>query len=147
VTYLDTSALVKRFVSEAGTKEVQSLQAKGEPVASATIAYVELYSGLTRRHREGVLSQLHYRRACRSFERDWMAIVKVELSDEILNSARSLIQRHALRAFDAVHLASALGLQAAVNSPVTFVAADRRLLRAAAGERLATVNPEAPKSR
>jgi hypothetical protein len=35
------------------------------------------------------------------------------------------------------------GLQAAVNEPVTFVAADRRLLRAAAGERLATVDPEA----
>jgi hypothetical protein len=48
-----------------------------------------------------------------------------------------------MRAFDAIHLASALGLQAAANEPVTFVAADQRLLRAAAGERLATVNPEA----
>ncbi len=142
MTYLDTSALVKRFVSEAGTSEVRSLLTKGEPVASATIAYVELYSGLTRRHREGGLSQLQYRRACRHLERDWMALIKVELGDDILSSARTLIQRYALRAFDAIHLASALGLQAAVNEPVTFMASDARLLRAATGERLATINPE-----
>ena len=142
MTYLDTSALVKRFVLEAGSSKVQSLLADDEPVASATIAYAELYSGLTRRHREGVLSRLQYRLACRRVERDWMAVVKVELGADILASARELIQRHGLRAFDAIHLASALGLQAAANEPVTFVAADQRLLRAAVGERLATVNPE-----
>jgi len=142
VTYLDTSALVKRFVLEAGSSKVQSLLADDEPVASATIAYAELYSGLTRRHREGVLSRLQYRLACRRVERDWMAVVKVELGADILASARELIQRHGLRAFGAIHLASALGLQAAANEPVTFVAADQRLLRAAVGEHLATVNPE-----
>ncbi len=47
MTYLDTSALVKRFVSEAGSREVQGLLTGGEPIASATIAYAELYSGLT----------------------------------------------------------------------------------------------------
>ena len=147
MTYLDTSALVKRFVSEAGSRGVQSLMTGGEPISSATIAYAELYSGLTRRHQEGFLSQLQYRLACRHFERDWMALVKVELGAEILSSARGLIQRHSLRAFDAIHLASALGLQAAANEPVTFVAADQRLLRAAAGERLRTVNPETARGR
>ena len=147
MTYLDTSALVKRFVSEAGSSEIQRLLTGGEPIASATIAYAELYSGLTRRHREGGISPLQYRLACRQVERDWMALVKVELGAEILSSARGLIQRHGLRAFDAIHLASALGLRAAANEPVTFVAADQRLLRAAAGERLATVNPEASRGR
>ena len=147
MTYLDTSALVKRFVSEAGSREVQSLLTGGEPIASATIAYAELYSGLTRRHREGFLSQLQYRLACGRFERDWMALVKVELGAEILSSARGLIQRHSLRAFDAIHLASALGLQAAANEPVTFVAVDQRLLRAAVAERVKTVNPETARDR
>lgn len=141
MTYLDTSALVKRFVSEVGSDEVHRLLRRGEPVASATIAYAELYSGLTRRHREGGLSPLQYRLACRRFERDWMALVKVELGAEILVSAQGLIQRHGLRAFDAIHLASALGLQTAANERVTFVAADQRLLEAAVGERLATINP------
>jgi predicted nucleic acid-binding protein len=143
VTYLDTSALVKRFVSEVGSGEVQRLVSGGAPVACATIAYAELYSGLTRRHREGALSRLQYRLACRHFERDWMAVTKIELNGEILSAARVLIQRHGLRGFDGIHLASALGLQAAANEPVTFVAADHRLVRAASDEALATINPEA----
>src|SRR5262249_12815825 len=72
LTYLDTSALVKRFVSEAGSSEVQDLLIGGQPVACATIAYAELHSGLARRHREGALSQLEYRLVCRRFETDWM---------------------------------------------------------------------------
>jgi predicted nucleic acid-binding protein len=87
VTYLDTSALVKRFVLEAGSREVRSLLTRGEPFASATIAYAELYSGPTRRYREGALSHSQYQLACRRFERDWMALVKVELDAEILSSA------------------------------------------------------------
>jgi len=142
VIYLDTSALVKRFVLEAGSSQIQNLLTEARPVACATIGYVELYSGLTRRHREGAFSPLEYRRVCRRFEVDWMSVVKVELGAEILNSARGLTQRHGLRAFDGVHLASALGLQSATGEPVTFVAADQRLLRAAADERLVTLNCE-----
>ncbi len=55
MTYLDTSALVKRFVSEIGSGEVRRLVFGDGPIACATIAYVELHSGLTRRHREGAL--------------------------------------------------------------------------------------------
>jgi hypothetical protein len=69
----------------------------------------------------------------------------MEPGAEILTSARGLIQRHGLRAVDTIHLASALGLPAAANEPVTFVAADQRLLRAAIDEQRVTVNPEAPR--
>ena len=76
-----------------------------------------------------------------------MVLVNVEQGAENLSSAWGRIQRHNLRAFDAIHLASALGLQAAANEPVTFVAADQRLLRAAAAERFKTVNPETARDR
>ena len=112
------------------------------PVATATIAYAEAYSGLTRRNREGGLSASQYARTCERFERDWQEFVKVELQNEILLRARILIQRHALWGFDAIHLASAQMLEAGVEQAVTMVAADERLLRAAAGEGLATLNIE-----
>jgi len=141
VTYLDTSALIKRFVSEEGSGIVERLIVGGQPIASATIAYAELYSGVTRRHREGDLSNVQYRLVCRHIERDWMAIVKIELGPEVLAATRTLVERHALRGFDAIHLASALELQGAMNGPVTFVASDRRLLQAASEERLTIVDP------
>ena len=49
--YLDTSALIKRFVNEKGSPLVQSIvQGKG-PVATAKIAYAEIFAGLTRKLR------------------------------------------------------------------------------------------------
>lgn len=112
------------------------------PVATATIAYAETYSGLTRRYREGTLTRSDYERVCEQFEHDWVEILRVPLGDVILGTARTMIQRHVLRGFDAIHLASALSLQTELNEVVTLAAADERLLQAAAAEGLPTLNVE-----
>ncbi|MDR7484000.1 MAG: type II toxin-antitoxin system VapC family toxin [Armatimonadota bacterium] len=142
MTYLDTSALVKRFVVEKGTPLVQVLVARKGPVATAKVAYVEIYAGLRRKRREGGLSEGRYATACRQFERDWESYVRVDLRDEILLLARDLIQRHPLRGFDAIHLGSALSLQDALGEDVVFAAADARLLQAAEAERLQVIDVE-----
>lgn len=142
MNYLDTSALIKRFVEEKGSSRVQSMVESGEAVATAKIAYAEVFSGLTRKMREGNLAKVQYDLACRQFETDWPAYIRVELNDDLLFLARDLIRRHGLRGFDAVHLASALTLKSALDEAVTFAAADRRLLRAAATEGLIAVNVE-----
>ncbi|HEU4343424.1 MAG TPA: type II toxin-antitoxin system VapC family toxin [Candidatus Binatia bacterium] len=140
--YLDTSALIKRFVNEKGSARVESLvQGKGA-VATAKIAYAEIFAGLTRKLREGNLSKAQYTLACRQFERDWRAYIRVELDDDILFLARDLIQRRPLRGFDAVHLASALTLTIALGESITFAAADERLLKAAEAENLEFLNVE-----
>ncbi len=142
MNYLDTSALIKRFVREQGSDTVTKLVESGEPVATAKIAFAEVYSGLTRRLREGDLSSRAYSLVCRQFERDWAGFLRVDLHDEILTLGRDLIRRHPLRALDAIHLASALSLQKALGEDVAFTASDARLMRAAAAERLKTFNVE-----
>lgn len=141
--YLDTSALVKRFVNEKGSKLVQSLVQGTNAVATAKIAYAEIYAGLTRKLRERNLSRASYGLACRQFEGDWHAYVRVELIDDILLLARDLIERYPLRGYDAVHLASALQLKSALEEEVRFAAADKNLLKAAQAEELEVVNVEA----
>ncbi len=143
MTYLDTSALIKRFVAEKGSPLVRSIVAAPESVATAKIAYAEVYAGLGRRKREGSLSKVQYLLACRQFERDWRAYVRVDLLDEVLFLARDLVQRHPLRGFDAIHLASALRIQSSLGEEITFAAADNRLLRASEAEGLNPLNPEA----
>ena len=140
--YLDTSALVKRYVAETGSAIIQELLRREEVAGTATIAYAEVYSGFTRRHREGYVSKRQYALACREFEREWPAYVHVELRGEVLTLARDLIQRHTLRGFDAIHLASALTLHAGLREDVTLVASDNRLLHAAAVEHLPILNVE-----
>jgi len=142
MTYLDTSALIKRFVAEAGSDAIRRLFTAREPIATAKIAYAEVHAALARRHREGDLSRDGYAGACARFERDWHSYVRIELHDEVLVTARRLIARHPLRGYDAVHLASALSLRDALGEDPTFLASDERLLKAARAERLPTLNPE-----
>ncbi len=141
MNYLDTSALIKRFVAERGSPLVRSIVTHG-PVATAKIAYVEVYAGLKRKNREGHLSRRQYDLICQRFEHDWRAYIRVELLDEVLLIARDLIGRHPLKGFDAIHLASALSLRGALEEEITFAAADERLLRAALSEGLTALNVE-----
>lgn len=144
MTYLDTSALVKRFVEERGSPRVAALILEEGLIATATIAYAEAFAAFARRYRERALSRRGYAAALRSFRREWDAYIRVGLRDDVLRRVRPLVRRHPLRAYDAVHLATALDLQAAVGDPVTFVAADGPLLEAATRERLRVLDPEAP---
>ncbi|CBE68768.1 MAG: type II toxin-antitoxin system VapC family toxin [Candidatus Methylomirabilis oxygeniifera] len=142
MNYLDTSALIKRFVAEKGSPLVQSLVKREGPIATAKIAYAEVYAGLTRKLREGHLSDVQYGLAYRQFEADWQAYIRVELHDDILFLARDLIRQHPLKGFDAVHLASAISLKNALGEDITFAAADERLLRAAEAEDLNILHVE-----
>jgi hypothetical protein len=116
--------------------------ATGELAVISKIGYAEIYAALARRRREGDLSQGAYRRVCRSFEQNWRGYVRVEVRDDVLFLARDLVRRRPLRGFDAIHLGSALMLARELGEPIRFVAADARLLEAAAAENLLVMNPE-----
>ena len=68
MNYLDTSALIKRFVGERGSDRVDALMAAGEPVATGKIAYAEVHNGLARKRRAKAVSERDYRLACGRFE-------------------------------------------------------------------------------
>ena len=78
MNYLDTSALIKRFVAERGSPLVQTIVTRKGSVATPKIAYAEVYAGLTRKQREGHLSDRQYALACRQFESDWRAYIRVD---------------------------------------------------------------------
>ncbi len=134
--YFDTSALIKLFVLEKGSEDAQRLSRDHVPVATATIAYTEMYSGFNRRKRERHLSARQYTSLSRCFEEHWTTYIRIEFTQEVLALAKVLLERHPLRAFDAVHLTSAISLQKGVQEPLQFAAADIRLLDAASAEHL-----------
>lgn len=142
MNYFDTSALIKLFVEERGSRLVATLVTESGSVATAKLAYAEVYAGLSRKHRTGDLSPSDYGRTCRQFEDEWQAYLRLDLRDDVLRLARDLVQRHPLRGSDAIHLASALSLKATLGEEIRFLAADDRLLRAAEAERVPALNVE-----
>ena len=146
--YLDTSALSKRYVQETGTAWVRALAAPvtGHTLLTARITMVEIFSALARRRREGSVPDADCQIAAQAFTAHSAAEYEfVELDLDIVAQARDLLERHPLRAYDAVQLASALvasqALQAARLAPLVFLSADDRLNAAATDEGLTVDNP------
>lgn len=146
--YADSSVLVKRHVPESGTPWVQTLTdpAAGHLFVTSRISVVEVVSALNRRQRDGRLSPAQYRRMVTDFEGLCATTYQlVEVTPELVAHTRRLLEQHALRAYDAVQLASALltdrVLRANGEAPLTLLAADERVLTAAGVEGLAVDNP------
>ncbi|MBN1886849.1 MAG: type II toxin-antitoxin system VapC family toxin [Thermoflexales bacterium] len=146
--YADSSALVKRHVHEAGTDWFRTvcIPAAGNVIITTRISMVEVYSALNRRQREANISLLDYAELVSDFDAICTGEYQlVELTPLVIKRAKSLLERHSLRASDAVHLASALLVQDTLRSAglpsLTFLAADDQLLAAARTEGLATDNP------
>lgn len=137
IGYLDTSALVKLYIEERGTAEVRKLVERVEIVSTSRVAYPEARAGIARKLRHGELTHTERHRLVNDLDRDWPRYVVVELTESVTDLAAALVDRHPLRGFDAVHLASALVLQRRSRSDVAFSCFDDRLNAAAASEGLA----------
>ncbi len=135
--YLDTSALVKLYVDEEGASTVHHAVDQAELIATSAIAYVEARAAFARRYRERGLAASAHRSLLRSFERDWPRYLTVEVAVSVIRDAARLAEHHRLRAYDAVHLASAKTLSDRVSRPFIFASWDTALEQAAAREGLA----------
>jgi len=143
VFYLDTSALVKRYLPEAGTPWVRQILETSR-VAIAEFGLVEFASALARRTRIGELDPQLSEDLLEAFLQDVEEYWVAHATRSTVLLAIDLIRSHPLRAYDALQLATALELAdivGAEGSSLTFVSADARLCAAAAQEGLATVNP------
>lgn len=141
--FLDSSALVKRYVPETGTAWIQALTAPntGNQLHIARITWVEVLSAVARRQREGTLgsAQVAAIIAAFRFHLDTQYQV-IELDQALCEAAGQLLLTYPLRAYDAVQLASGLQLQSTFASLV-FLTADTRLIAIAQAEGLMTDNP------
>ncbi len=137
--YFDASALVKRYVDEAGSAHVRRLLVPGEVIVSR-LSEVEVGSSINRRTREGALSAEQRDRVLTALAEDLATWQVVEVTPEITSTALRLLRTHPLRAADAIQLASALLIDTNLPTPLTeFVAFDRRLIDAALREGLAVL--------
>jgi predicted nucleic acid-binding protein len=143
ILYLDTSSLVKLYVTEAHSDLVRGWTEEAEIVATCRVAYPEMISALHRRYRAADLGKKDYERLVAAFAGQWRHIAAIDF-DEI--AAGRLAAAHGLRGFDAVHLSACLRLQSAGNGPaVAFSSFDEKLNNAAAAEKL-TVMRAKPKA-
>ena len=144
VYYLDTSALVKLYVREPGTEQMLRLAdpAGGHALALLGLTRVEFRSAVRQRERAGDVAHDIADNLIDSMDGHLANFFLVQpLTDLVIEEAAALLDRHALKAYDAVQLAGCIMLRARLGRHATFVCSDRQLVRAAEDEGMTVLDP------
>ena len=143
--FFDASALVKRYKTEPGTAEVNSLVdsvSGADRIWISMLTWVELTSAIMGAIRGGHLSIETGAHMLNQFESEFLSTPEIwPVTPDILISAVVLLREYPLRTGDAIQLASLLDIRSNLADPdITFVVSDRRLAEAAvnAGVRFVT---------
>jgi hypothetical protein len=140
--FWDTTAVLPLLMAEPATADCRSWLATSPRPVVWWGTGVECASALARRRREGC-SEADVAAATVRLEylaSRWSEIVP---SDEVRGHARRLLNRHPLRAPDALHLAAALTwADARPNASFRFQSRDHRLVEAARAEGFSVVVPQ-----
>ena len=142
ILYLDTSALIKRYVVEPGSREMIALMEQVDTVGSAMLTRVEMASALAKAVRLNWVEAKHAENAWQDFLSHWQSFTRLSVTTALIERASRLAWENRLRGYDATHFAAALIWQEALEMPVTLVTYDRELWLAARKVEMA-VWPEA----
>ena len=141
--YLDTSALVKLHVDEEGSDLVREAVGQAELTSTARIAYVEARAAFVRRRHTRELAPVDFRRVVRDLDADWSRYLRIDVTEPLIRLAAQLAERHGLRAYDAIHLASACMVRDRLAASVIFACWDSSLEAAAHREGLVSLRDRA----
>lgn len=135
ILYLDTSSLIKLYVEENGSPEIDRLVGEASLVCTSIVGYAEARSALARLRREGSLTAEQHTLTKADLDGDWPSYLSLEVTPVIARAAGDLAEKHALRGFDSLHLASFLHIaDADFDEPIQFSSYDDRLNGAARAE-------------
>lgn len=124
--FFDSSAFVKRYVREKGTDTVLFWCDQATELCLSGIALPEIVSAFCRLQREKLISPLQYRHLKAMLLADISDAGICDLTPEVIRYSIIVLENNVLRGMDAIHLGSALALNAEV-----FVSADGRQSAAA----------------
>lgn len=117
--YLDASALVKRYVAEAGSEALIEAMEEAEGWAICRVGYVETARAVNLAAGKSAVGR---------FVTDWASFEVIEVDASLADHAAELASTEELRSLDALHLAAALLVS---SEELTLATWDARLHRAA----------------
>jgi predicted nucleic acid-binding protein len=111
IVYLDTSALVKLIFDEPGSELAVELWDRADILVSSQLVYPEARAALAAAARGGRIGESTHVGAVSALEDLYSQLRTVAIDEPLVRHAGDLAAQHALRGYDAVHLACALQLR------------------------------------
>jgi predicted nucleic acid-binding protein len=155
VVYLDSSALIKNYLTEPGTPKLQAFLREqtqaGARLFSSVLTFAEMHAIVARKLRDNTIPKTTAVKIHDEFDDDWLFTFSgVEVNSAVLGFVRGLVDASLLRGADTLHLASALWVRdmarmgvksGSYSGELTFVSSDRQLLLAAKKQGIVTFDP------
>lgn len=131
ILFCDTSALIKLYIQESFSAEVQAQAEAAKAIAVSRIAWAEAMAALARRARENARDADTIAAVRDRMRIDWPEYAIVEITQALVEEAGEFADTFALRGYDSVQLASAHQIRQATSEAVCFACFDARLQKAA----------------
>ncbi len=134
IIYLDTSDLVKLYAEEIGSERIRDIVHNATVISTSKIAYAEARAAFARKQKDDGFPIRALQKMVEDFNRDWEDYFIIEITDGLIKFAGDIAQKHLLRGFDSIHLASAINLKNKIRTNVYFSSNDTKLNHAAEKE-------------
>jgi predicted nucleic acid-binding protein len=114
--YLDSSALVKRYVHEHGSTAITSRFESGEKIYTSILSFAEVHAAIGRKYRVGELNVKERDKLVDEFQADWLFSLSIlELTTNTMSALPTICERYSLKASDAIHLSAAFWMKDATR--------------------------------
>ncbi len=133
IYYIDTSALVKKYLLEPGTEQLTDLLSNTDYLLTSFLTELEILASFERAKSMHRMDSPALRQAVAAFDKeiDSGEIRIVYFHQTVHKISKRLVRQRRLRAPDAIQLATALSLSHSIKERAFFLAADLALLDAA----------------
>ena len=144
ILYLDTSALIKRYLTEPGSQDVKTWISLARPVSTSIITRAEMGAAITKATRMNWINSDQGQHILQLFRAEWEIFGRLPVNEATVQRADALACQHGLRGYDAVHLACALLYRDGLGESITLATYDRALWLAARAEGLGLLPDSLP---
>ncbi len=136
--FLDTSALIKRYIQEKETEAVRKIFVESTEICVSFITELETTSSFRRLLAEGKITLEQFESLLHESEEDFSDFKIIPFSVEIEKMAKELIKRHQLKTLDSIQLATYLTLD---FKNISIVVYDEKLYNSALKESSNVIKP------
>lgn len=136
--FLDTSALIKRYIQEVETNAIQRIFNESEEIIVSFITELESTSTFRRLLVEAKITNEQYDNLLFELEQDFEDFIVIPFDTRIKNIAKELITKYQIKTLDSIQLATYSSLD---NKNIPMVVYDEKLYNAAKTEFLNVLKP------
>ena len=136
--YFDTSALIKAYIEEEGSKQVKSIINSAGEIFVTSITSLECHSTIRRLLLEKSITEISYNILRKKIYRDFEDFSIIPFSTKIEELAKNYIHQFQLKTLDSIQLASCVSVVADISS---FVLCDGKLYSCAKKLEMEVINP------